>query len=110
MAPAMESPALVPLLTRMARENAHAWLTNFKLLRAPDPPTAARLDQIKAPTLLVVGDRDTPTIHAVVDTLARRLANPTTVVIPGAGHLANLENPARFDAEVLAFLRHTGRP
>ena len=105
MAPAMENPKLAPRLERLARENLHAWLNNWKLQRIPQPPTAQRLGEIKVPTLLIVGDRDVRGVLAMVDTLAKSIAGARRVVIPGAGHMVNMEKPAEFDRAVLEFLR-----
>jgi pimeloyl-ACP methyl ester carboxylesterase len=105
LAPAMENPSLAPRLERLARENLHAWLNNWALQRIPRPVTAQRLGDIKVPTLLVVGDRDVPSIRAMVDTLAKSIASARKIVIPGAGHMVNMEKPAEFDRAVLEFLR-----
>jgi pimeloyl-ACP methyl ester carboxylesterase len=104
MAPAAADPRLRPRLERLARENAHAWLDNWALRRPPAPPTLARLAEIRVPTLLVVGDRDLPSIFAAVDTLAKAVPGAKKVVIPGAGHMVSMEKPAEFDAAVLGFL------
>jgi pimeloyl-ACP methyl ester carboxylesterase len=104
MAPAAADPRLRPRLERLARENARAWLNNWALRRPPGPPTIARFAEIHVPTLLLVGDRDLPSIFAAVDTLAKAIPGAKKVVIPGAGHMANMEKPGEFDAAVLGFL------
>lgn len=62
-----------------------------------------RLTTLRAPTLVVVGDRDAPDIRAIADTLLLRLPNARRVVFPGAGHFPSLEQSARFTRELLAF-------
>jgi pimeloyl-ACP methyl ester carboxylesterase len=104
MAPAMEQPRLAPRLRRLVRENAHCWLRNPVLQRSPKPPAARRLGDVKAPTLLVLGDRDVPQIRATVEALERGIAGSRKVVIAGAGHMVNMEKPEAFNEELLAFL------
>jgi pimeloyl-ACP methyl ester carboxylesterase len=104
MAPAMGQPGLAARLRRLTRENAHCWLRNPVLQRPPAPPAAKRLGEIKAPTLLVLGDRDVPTIKANVATLTKGIRGSRKVVIQGAGHMVNMERPEEFNRLVLAFL------
>ena len=95
----------------MAFENSRAWLQNFLLLRSPRPPAAKRLKEIKVPTLAVLGDRDVPSIRATVDLVMKDVEGARKVVISGAGHMVNMEQPEAFDRAVLGFLRGlTGQP
>ena len=105
MAPAMEQGRLVALLQKLARENAHCWLQNPVLQRSPRPSAANRLDEIKVPTLLVIGDRDVPQAKATVETLEKGVSGSKKVVIKGAGHMVNMEKPEEFNNVVLTFLR-----
>jgi pimeloyl-ACP methyl ester carboxylesterase len=105
MAPAMEQARLAPVLRRIALENAHCWLETPVLQRPPSPVAAARLGEIKVPTLLVIGDRDVPQIKATVETLERGISGARNVSIRAAGHMVNMENPEAFDEAVLGFLR-----
>ncbi len=105
MAPAMENPRLAPRLRLLSAENGHVWLRNYMLERSPQPPAAKRIGEIKAPTLLVLGGRDVPTIKKIVEALGKAVPGARTVGIPGAGHMVNMEKPEEFDRAVLAFLR-----
>jgi pimeloyl-ACP methyl ester carboxylesterase len=62
------------------------------------------LPRIAVPTLLVWGAED---VRSPVATVARQFADAIPgaelVVIPGAGHMANLERPAEFNDAVRAF-------
>lgn len=66
--------------------------------------TRARLASVEIPTLVLAGseDRFMPTRHAL--TLARALARAELRFIPGAGHLAYLEEPESFAEAVFEFL------
>jgi pimeloyl-ACP methyl ester carboxylesterase len=70
----------------------------------PAPPVMDELARIQVPTLVLVGALDEPYLRAA-DVMAAKLPRATRVVIPDAGHIANLEAPAAFDAAVVNFIR-----
>ncbi len=61
------------------------------------------LDKIAVPTLVLVGAKDTNFL-AATDYMAAKIKGSTKVVIPDAGHAANLHQPALFNQAVEAFL------
>ncbi len=61
------------------------------------------LEHIKVPTLLIVGANDTPFLNAT-DYMASKIPNVRKVVIPDAGHAANIDQPEKFNEAVLSFL------
>lgn len=62
------------------------------------------LPDIKVPALVLVGGDDEPFL-AATEYMARKIAGSEKVVIPGAGHAANIDQPERFNQAVLAFLK-----
>lgn len=70
-----------------------------------EPPAVRRLNEIHAPTLVIVGDYDNPEIVRTADTIAAGIPGAQKVVIHEAAHLPNMEKPAEFNAAVLDFLR-----
>jgi len=56
------------------------------------------------PTLVLVGAEDALTPPAEAATMAAAIPGARLDVIPQAGHLANLENPAAANAALGAFL------
>jgi 3-oxoadipate enol-lactonase len=66
---------------------------------------AARLPEISAPTLVVVGDEDQPDIHAIAERLASEIPGARLERIPRAGHVPNMERPREFDELVFPFLQ-----
>jgi pimeloyl-ACP methyl ester carboxylesterase len=73
---------------------------------APDELHAVdRLHELRARTLVVVGDLDSSDIHAVADRLCESVPGAEKVVVEGAGHLVNLDRPDEFDRALLRFLR-----
>jgi pimeloyl-ACP methyl ester carboxylesterase len=61
------------------------------------------LPGIKVPSIVVVGEKDTPFL-AASDYMAAKIPNAEKAVIPDAGHAANIDNPAAFNAALEAFL------
>jgi 3-oxoadipate enol-lactonase len=68
------------------------------------PPTYSRLSQVKAPTLVMVGEFDHREFQAAADALHQQIQGSTKVVIPGAGHMANHDEPLEVTWEILEFL------
>ncbi len=79
------------------RELMRPWLK-------PEPPAASRLGEIHAPTLVVYGDLDVPTVPRIAALLAGEIASAQTVVMHGTAHVPNMEQPALFNRLVLDFL------
>jgi len=72
-----------------------------------DPPPRVQPEAVRAPALVLTGEFDLPTRARAADSLAARLPAAERVTIPGAGHLANLDNPNLYNQLVGAFLaRH----
>ena len=75
------------------------------IVRMMDRPDAfATLQSVTVPTLIVTGEEDALT--PVDDARKMHAAQPKAelVIIPGAGHLANLETPDAFNAVLAGFL------
>jgi len=70
-----------------------------------DPPAIGRLAEIKAPTLVIIGDQDMPGILEIGDLIERNVAGSKKVVFKGAAHMVNVEQPEKFAKIVLEFLR-----
>ena len=65
---------------------------------------AERLRDVRARTLLVVGDEDVPDMHAISELLEREIPGARRETIAGAAHVPSLERPQEFDELVLGFL------
>jgi pimeloyl-ACP methyl ester carboxylesterase len=68
-----------------------------------DSRVITSLDSIAVPTLVVVGAQDTDFL-AGADYMHRHIANSRKVVIDDAGHAANMDQPAVFNAAVRELL------
>ena len=64
----------------------------------------AALGAIAVPTLLIAGEYDGNAPAPMMQKMATYIPDARYVCLPGAGHLANLEQPQRFNAAVRTFL------
>ncbi len=102
-APAMEN-ACAGRLTEIVNDYRGArWLTDDPII-AMDPPAAQRLGTIAVPTLAMVGEHDLPDFHSMATLVEKKAPNATKVVVPDAGHMANMEAPAVVNRLILEFL------
>jgi 3-oxoadipate enol-lactonase len=62
------------------------------------------LEKISVPTHVMVGENDPTTPPALSRILATRIPGARLSVVPGAGHLSNIEKPNEFTAIALSFL------
>jgi pimeloyl-ACP methyl ester carboxylesterase len=92
--------------TSIDRSSAEACIAAVTAMRDRADQTA-HLGKLACPTLVVAGAGDA--ILKVEDCESMAAAIPVCefVVIPGTGHLSNLENPAAFNAAVDQFLRRS---
>jgi 3-oxoadipate enol-lactonase len=64
----------------------------------------ARLKEIKVPTLVIHGDADAAIRLSLAETLAREIPDAELVVVPGAGHAANLTHAEVANPAIERFL------
>jgi 3-oxoadipate enol-lactonase len=72
------------------------------------PPASERLDEIVAPTPVIVGELDSPDFHLIADLVSSNVVNAEKCVIMDAGHMSNMEKPEEFNKVVLGFLSRHG--
>jgi pimeloyl-ACP methyl ester carboxylesterase len=73
------------------------------MLTQRDDAVIVSLETIAVPALVLVGANDTNFL-AATDYMARKIPGARNVVIEGAGHAANLHQPAAFNRAVESFL------
>ena len=66
---------------------------------------ATRLGEVRARTLVVVGEEDMPDMHQIADRLVREIPDVRRASIADTAHVPSLERPREFDALVLPFLQ-----
>ena len=67
------------------------------------------LNEIQVPTLVILGEFESVGMHAVADALTYGIYDAEKVVIPGAGHMANMDEPNAFNTALLQFLEKVDR-
>jgi 3-oxoadipate enol-lactonase len=75
--------------------------------RVDSQPTLA---QVRVPTLVVCGGEDVLTPPSEAEAIHRAIRGSQLVIIPEAGHLANLENPEAYNRALVRFLREIDAP
>ncbi len=97
----------------LREDQRQAMISRIHLIPAQDGAVLAdnaamlrpgRLEDLEVPALLLEGGKSPPVIAAVNDALAARLPKVTRHVIPNAGHMLPITNPAETAAAVGDFL------
>jgi pimeloyl-ACP methyl ester carboxylesterase len=76
---------------------------NRKVLVIPDSRLIDGLPEVRVPTVVIVGAEDTDYVPAA-EYMARKIPGAEHVVIPRAGHGANIDQPEAFNRAILDFL------
>ena len=70
------------------------------------PDSTPLLARLSCPVLVVASDEDTITPPATAREMAAAIPGSSFAVVPGAGHLSNLEGPDAFNGALHRFLGH----
>ena len=97
-------PEAVEAIKSAIRANSPIGISGAALALGIRTDTTAVLSRINVPTLVLVGEHDALTPPAVSEALQRQIPNAELHVIPSAGHMSNLENPAEFNRHLIEFL------
>jgi len=102
-APARERPDVAAALDAMlASYSGWHWLNKNPALPL-DPPAVTRLREVRARTLVVVGERSLPYNHEIAERLTSEIPNATKVVLARVGHMMPMEEPDAVSAALLRF-------
>lgn len=104
--PAQVDPAVWAKSLEMATPNALKHAEGEEL----EPPAVGRLNEIKAPVLLIEGELDCEDIHRINSLIEHRIAGTRRVVIPGVAHMPNMERPDEVNRLLVDFLRRPPAP
>jgi pimeloyl-ACP methyl ester carboxylesterase len=61
----------------------------------PDPPAYSRLDKVRVPTRVLIGDRDYPMVIRCAKDIAARIPGCQQIAAPGADHMLPLRVPVQ---------------
>lgn len=101
--------------TPAARRLLAAMLADYDgrdLRAATEPPglPSEQLSALAVPVLAIAGEHDTPWRRACAAALGQTVPRGLHALVQQAGHLANADNPARFNALIEAFFRSVTDP
>ena len=115
IAAVLDTPFVVSAANAPARErirqiyldNHDVFESNFPIYlrwEPIQPPASRRLRDIRARTLVLRGDSDSPAYGALVDRITEGIQGCVKLVISGGTHFLNLEKPQEFNDAVRGFL------
>jgi pimeloyl-ACP methyl ester carboxylesterase len=103
-----EQPDLTLAVRALIERNTPEAVASALAAMKARPDSRDLLPQIACPTLVVCGEEDVLTPPAESHAMAAAIPSAELVLIPQAGHLANLESPMAFTAALNGFLSRLG--
>ncbi len=74
-----------------------------------EPEASARLEELLAPTCVVLGEYDTSIIHQIAEALVQRIPHAHLVQVPDAAHMVGMEHPALLASLILEHIASLDR-
>ncbi|MEI2688883.1 MAG: alpha/beta hydrolase [Anaerolineae bacterium] len=103
-APAMRQPAVAARLRQIVADYSGWHFVNTNPEQGIDPPAAQRLTELRLPVLALVGELDTPDFRQITAQIGREVPQARALIVPGAGHMVNMEAPEQVTQALLALL------
>jgi 3-oxoadipate enol-lactonase len=101
-----ERPAVVETVRTLVLSNSVGAMTGALRAMMTRPDSTPLLASVHVPTLIIAGDEDVVTPPSVANEMHRAIAGSELAIVPGSGHLSNLENTAGFNDVLARFLEH----
>ncbi|MEP7273872.1 MAG: alpha/beta fold hydrolase [Acidobacteriota bacterium] len=98
------NPAVAARVRAMIEANSGEGIARALLGMAERRDSTPLLPGIKCKTLVIVGEDDTLTPPKDSEAMATAIPGARLVIIPGVGHLSNIENPSEFNRVLGEFL------
>jgi pimeloyl-ACP methyl ester carboxylesterase len=105
---ALTEPAIVEQTRRVIEGSSRAGVAAAARGMAERKDYSNELTGIDVPTLVIVGEADAISPVEEMTSIAHRMPQAELRVIPNAGHMAPLENPAAVNGAIEAFLSRLG--
>lgn len=105
-----DRPEVVERVRRMMLEASPEGVAAALEAMRERPDSTPLLASVSVPVLAVVGEEDTLTPLEEARKIAEGVPVGRLAVLPGAGHLSNLENPHAFGRALAEFLKSLGEP
>jgi pimeloyl-ACP methyl ester carboxylesterase len=99
-------PAVVEQVRGLITSNSPAGISGALTAMMTRQESESLLGSIRCPALVMVGEEDALTPPALSEDMQRKIPGSILATIPQAGHLANLEQPSRFNDALGQFLEH----
>jgi 3-oxoadipate enol-lactonase len=96
--------AVTAMVLRSYEMQQGAWEAGAEEEHVLDPPIGGRLDEIRCPTLVLVGEKDVADMQAIAAHVADSIEEAQLVAIKDTSHLPSLERPDDVNALLLPFL------
>ena len=108
MGPKLLTPKAPPALVKQVRDiilsTEVSGIAGDLMAMVERPDSTPLLARIACPTLVLVGQQDVLTTPEENKRIAEGITNARFEIIPGAGHMSNLEQPEAFTRAMAAFL------
>jgi 3-oxoadipate enol-lactonase len=104
---AMNPAAVAKMRATLLRNNPHAYAEMVEANRVK-PDISARLGEIAAPTLVIVGDADARTPIEMSQDLNMAIADSYLKILPRCGHYYPFEQPQATSRAIVTFLQRCG--
>lgn len=101
--PAMRA-AVAGMVLRSYEMQHGAWEAGADEEEVLDPPISGRLDEIRCPTLVLVGEHDVADMRGIAAHVADTIDGARLVTVADAAHLPSLERPDQVNPLLLGFL------
>jgi pimeloyl-ACP methyl ester carboxylesterase len=98
-----ELPAAQAAGRAILAQDARAVALFGRRVAGPVPGVIDELPKLAVPTLVLVGERDADYLRAA-EVMAARIPGAKHVLVPGAGHVVNIEEAEAFNRALLEFL------
>jgi pimeloyl-ACP methyl ester carboxylesterase len=102
--PANRNPSVAKRLRAMVEDWSGWQMTNQPNHVDPDPAPARRLDQLAVPALVMNGELDNDGVKGVALEIEANAPRARRVLVPDAGHVANMEAPDAVNEHIATFL------
>jgi pimeloyl-ACP methyl ester carboxylesterase len=86
-------------------EYSFAWVLDPAPKQELIPPAFERLNEMRVPTLIIVGSADHFQLHKSADKFEQDIAGARRVIISETNHMPNMEKPEEFNRIVYDFLK-----
>lgn len=100
-----ERPKVIESVRAMMTQNSTEGICGTLIALATRTDTSAYLPQIKAPTLILVGQEDAVTPPSAAIAMKECIPGSILEIVPNSGHMSNLENQNFFNAKLESYFK-----